>query len=66
MTPEQRAELIERRKTEFPAKYPGCCDFAPETGSCECGADLVAIWGRTCYPTAWITGCPSCHRSYCD
>lgn len=66
MAPEKRKELVARRKVEFAAKYPGDPDFAPHTGYCwSCGADLVELEGDN-WPTAFVTGCWKCHRSYCD
>lgn len=41
-------------------------DFAPTDGRCfHCRGDLVAHHGEK-YPTAYITGCPFCHYSYCE
>jgi hypothetical protein len=59
-----RAILIERRRTEYPAKhgaeYP---DFAPADGRCwSCDADLVG----PDYPTRFISGCEKCGKSFCD
>lgn len=72
MMPAERQQLIERRKTEFPAacerERPGVefIDFAPPNGRCfHCRRDLVAEYGEK-YPTAYITGCPLCHYSYCE
>jgi uncharacterized protein with PIN domain len=59
-----RAILIERRRTEYPAKhgadYP---DFSPADGRCYvCNADLVGLD----YPTRFISRCPNCGRSFCE
>lgn len=41
-------------------------DFSPCSGICwSCGTDLVEYFGDK-YETVWISGCPKCHRSYCD
>ena len=59
MTQEERQVLIDRRNKEFTS-----VDFAfPRCGSC--GNDTVAEYGEQ-YPTAWITGCNKCGRSWCD
>jgi hypothetical protein len=59
MTPEQRQQLIDRRR----ADYQGY-DFA-QALCCACGNDTVAEYGER-YVTANITGCNKCHRSWCD
>ncbi len=63
MTAEERIVLINRRRTEFPVAHPGMPDFAYD--HCSCGCDLVERYGDK-YPTAAITGCPNCGRSWCD
>jgi hypothetical protein len=56
-----RAELMEERR-----KANHEMDFCPIRASCpRCGCDLVAYYGDK-FPTETITGCPKCHRSYCD
>jgi hypothetical protein len=61
-----RKTLIERRKTEYKEKHPGAPDFSFDSGyCCHCRADLVEQHGEN-YPTAFVTGCRKCHRSYCD
>ena len=64
MAREDRAQLIERRRTEYPAKHgKHTPDFAPGNGYCyHCHADLVT----EDWPTEFFTGCRKCHRSYCD
>jgi hypothetical protein len=64
MTREERFALIERRRTEYPAKHgKNTPDFAPADGRCYvCDADLVG----PDYPTRFISGCEKCHRSFCD
>lgn len=60
LTFEQRRELIVRRHLEF----TGACDFAFDR-CLQCGNDTVAEYGEK-YPTAYITGCNKCYRSWCD
>ena len=36
--------------------------FAPSTGICRCGADIVDEG----WATSHVTGCRVCHRSFCD
>lgn len=56
-----RAELMEARNREYNDPTP---DFA--FAMCpSCGNDTVAEYGER-YPTAVITGCNKCHRSWCD
>lgn len=42
--------------------------FTPYNGYCStCKADLVEFYGVDTYSSGInITGCPRCHRSYCD
>lgn len=43
--------------------------FAPEDGFCwSCGEQIYARRGRGIHyaSTELVTGCPHCHRSYCD
>lgn len=64
LTPERREELIARRRKEFRVAHPDWPDFSHH--QCwECGNDTVADYGDD-YPTATITGCRNCHRSWCD
>lgn len=66
MTATEHSTLMKRRKTEFPEKWPKAPDFCPSNGRCYvCGHDFVDECGER-FPTAFITGCPKCHRSYCD
>ena len=58
--PDQRTLLIEQRLRAVPY------DFAPYSGICySCRADLIEYFGDR-WSTAIVTGCPKCHRSYCD
>jgi len=70
----RRAELLALRRTEYPKI--DSMDFAPSKGFCihrnihkpsepRCNFDLVAHFGDS-YPTAFITGCPSCGSSFCE
>jgi hypothetical protein len=63
LTDEKRDELIARRRKEFSAANPGWPDFSHHR--CSCGHDTVSDYGED-YPTATITGCRNCHRSWCD
>ena len=66
LAPDERAALIERREMEFPQRWPNHPDFCPADGICwSCKADLVERY-KLYYPTAFITGCSACFRSYCD
>ena len=39
--------------------------FAPHSGNCySCGRNIYGPGGYD--GTSFITGCPFCHRSYCD
>jgi len=56
-----RNKLIEAQK-EY-AKKIDAPMFAPTDGRCwGCGKDIV----NEKWATELITGCPHCHRSYCD
>ena len=62
MTKEERAALVERRKMEFQHNP----DFCPADGICwSCKTDLVERYGDR-FPRIYISGCPVCHRSYCE
>lgn len=56
-----REELI-KAQIEY-AKKTNAPMFAPKNGRCfSCGQDIV----NDRWATELITGCPKCHRSYCD
>lgn len=58
-------EALVRGQAEL-CRARGIPHFAPAGGVCwSCSTYLVAIYGRT-YATQHVTGCPQCHRSYCD
>lgn len=64
LTHDERQKLL-RAQAEL-CRTKGSPHFAPSTGYCwKCSADLVAIYGEA-YATQHVTGCPQCHRSYCD
>ena len=59
-----REQLIKDRKQVFKTNdFP---DFPPSDGICwSCHEDIIPHYGNN-WPVAKITGCPICHRSYCD
>jgi hypothetical protein len=63
--PEFIAQRRERdRLIDLRAKEKGRGDIAWPT-CFSCHYDVVAHYGED-YPTAHISGCPNCHRSFCD
>lgn len=65
--------IVAQRKLQKEKEYP---DFAPNDGRCyDCkqqiyseidhGSFKTGIWVDKA-ATSLITGCPHCHRSYCD
>lgn len=57
----ERQKLIEAQKDL--AKKINAPMFAPSDGICNsCNADIV----NEKWASELITGCPKCHRSYCD
>ena len=61
---EARAVLKDVRRSFF--REHGEPDFAPLNGHCwHCGFDLIDYYGIQ-WETEPITGCPSCHYSYCE
>lgn len=62
---EKEAELIKAQRALQMANMGGEC-FFPYNGRCySCGANLPEKVGEEKMKTALITGCPSCHRSFC-
>ncbi len=42
-------------------------DFAPSDGVCwSCNRQIYEVLSKEYVSTRLITGCPLCHRSYCD
>ena len=39
--------------------------FMPENGYCYSGHDIIGVRGER-LRTEIVTGCPVCHRSFCD
>lgn len=63
LKPHTRAELLELNRAHSLARG---MYFHSLAGICwSCGGDLVAYYGEA-WATAQPTGCPLCHRSYCD
>ena len=60
MQPLDRAGLLRAQKRL--CERGGLPHFAPYTGICRCGADIVDEG----WATGHVTGCPKCHRSFCD
>lgn len=58
-----RDDLITQRRANKPGIWD---DFMPKDGYCtRCRADLVSLFGDR-WATANISGCPKCHKSYCE
>jgi len=58
-----RSELI-KAQAEL-CELRGFAIFMPRDGYCYRGHDVVAVRGED-LRTAVVTGCPVCHRSFCD
>lgn len=59
----QRDKILEANHKHFEeSRKP---HFHPYNGVCQCGFDFVEKY-RDRYIGMGITGCPSCHKSYCE
>lgn len=61
LTEKEIRTLMDERAAKGPSP-----DFAPVNGICySCRRNLIEHYGPK-WETKYITGCPFCHRSYCD